>query len=422
MLWRNLMNSFSVVVLLGCFVQFTDCAALARRPEKFVIVKGGEPAATIVVGEGASEEEMFAANELQTYVRKVSGALIPIKKDNEEFSGNIIAVGRNKVNLNANLGFDKLEREGFRIKTSGNSLSLVGKDDMGTQFAVYSFLEKYLGVRWLWPGELGEVVPKMETIEVGPIDDTEEPDFKWRDRGPGGALWGASTGPTEMHERELLLGVTREHQKEVQLWEKRNKWGGMKIYGGHCLGEIFPPEKYGKTHPEYYALVDGKRDVPGEDYDYKHEGQICTANPEVVKVVVEWVRKFLDEHPDYDGVHITLNDGGGFCECERCRALDVSEFVKGEGIDAEETQRRRARRTVITDRVFTYVNQVAEEVQKTHPGRIIYLLEEGANFPSNIKPKVWESFKQRNMMDAFLGIVRELRAYGILKVIKHPVE
>jgi len=60
--------------------------------------------------------------------------------------------------------------------------------------------------------------------------------------------------------------------------------------------------------------------------------------------------------------------------------------------------------------------------QKTHPGRIIYLLEEGANFPSNIRPKVWESFKQRNMMDAFLGIVRELRAYGILKVIKYPVE
>jgi len=59
--------------------------------------------------------------------------------------------------------------------------------------------------------------------------------------------------------------------------------------------------------------------------------------------------------------------------------------------------------------------------QKAHPGRIIYLLEEGANFPSNIRPKVWESFKQRNMMDAFLGIVRELRAYGILKVTKYPV-
>lgn len=56
--------------------------------------------------------------------------------------------------------------------------------------------------------------------------------------------------------------------------------------------------------------------------------------------------------------------------------------------------------------------------QKTHPGKIIYLLEEGAEFPSNIRPKVYESFKQRNMMNAFLGIVRELRAYGMLKVTK----
>jgi hypothetical protein len=60
--------------------------------------------------------------------------------------------------------------------------------------------------------------------------------------------------------------------------------------------------------------------------------------------------------------------------------------------------------------------------QKTHPGRIIYLLEAGAEFPSNIRPKVWESFKQRNMMDTFLGIVRELRAYNILTVTKYPIK
>lgn len=56
--------------------------------------------------------------------------------------------------------------------------------------------------------------------------------------------------------------------------------------------------------------------------------------------------------------------------------------------------------------------------QKTHTGKIIYLLEEGAEFPSNIRPKVWERFKQRNMMNAFLYIAKELRAYGILRAVK----
>jgi hypothetical protein len=56
--------------------------------------------------------------------------------------------------------------------------------------------------------------------------------------------------------------------------------------------------------------------------------------------------------------------------------------------------------------------------QKTHPNRIIYLLEEKVEFPSNIAPRVWERFKQRNMLGAFLCILRELRALGILLAIK----
>jgi len=56
--------------------------------------------------------------------------------------------------------------------------------------------------------------------------------------------------------------------------------------------------------------------------------------------------------------------------------------------------------------------------QKSHPGKIIYLLEEKAEFPSNISPKVWERFKQRNMLNAFLCILRELRALGILLAVK----
>ena len=56
--------------------------------------------------------------------------------------------------------------------------------------------------------------------------------------------------------------------------------------------------------------------------------------------------------------------------------------------------------------------------QNTHAGKVIYLLEEGTEFPSNIRPKVYEPFKQRNMMNAFLHIAKELRAYGILKAVK----
>ncbi len=56
--------------------------------------------------------------------------------------------------------------------------------------------------------------------------------------------------------------------------------------------------------------------------------------------------------------------------------------------------------------------------QKTHAGKIIYLLEEGAEFPSNIRPKVWEPLNQDNMENVFIYIVKELGAdgLGILRV------
>lgn len=56
-------------------------------------------------------------------------------------------------------------------------------------------------------------------------------------------------------------------------------------------------------------------------------------------------------------------------------------------------------------------------IQEKLPGKVIYLLEEGASFPSNISEKVYERFTQANMEKAFLKIVKELRAFGIIKTV-----
>lgn len=74
----------------------------------------------------------------------------------------------------------------------------------------------------------------------------------------------------------------------------------------------------------------------------------------------------------------------------------------------------------IEDKLYPRQNVVHEIglAQKPHKGKIIYLLEEGAEFPSNIRPKTYERFKQRNMQDAFFYTAKELRAFGILKAVK----
>ncbi len=56
--------------------------------------------------------------------------------------------------------------------------------------------------------------------------------------------------------------------------------------------------------------------------------------------------------------------------------------------------------------------------QEKFPNRIIYLLEEGASFPSNISEKLYTPFTQESMDDAFITVARELKAFGILKAVK----
>ena len=56
--------------------------------------------------------------------------------------------------------------------------------------------------------------------------------------------------------------------------------------------------------------------------------------------------------------------------------------------------------------------------QKALPGKIIYLLEQYAEFPSNVRPKVWEKFDRTNMESAFIRVAKELKAFGIIRAAR----
>jgi len=328
---------------------------------KFQISKNEKALVNIVIADNADKEVLFAATELRDYIKKISGAELKIIKEKAS-TGKNIYVGKSKAVDGLKVSAEGLEKEGFTIQTVKGNLILLGHDDAGTRFAVYTFLEDYLGVRWLWPGKLGEVVPVNKNISISEIKETQQPHYKWRSR-------------MSMNENDVWRNkITSDTMvQEVELWEKRNKWGGMKIYGGHSLSEIFPPEKYAKSHPEYYALANGVRDAPGPNYDYKHGSQVCTTNPDVIRIACEWAIKFFDDHPDYDAVNMSMNDGGGlgYCQCENCTALDDGRKIEAPLDSDESISKDPSKNVVITDRIFTYINKIAEAVQKKHPGKYI---------------------------------------------------
>ena len=212
------------------------------------------------------------------------------------------------------------------------------------------------------------MVPKRTSRQVDQETTVQEPAWLWRDLGPGGALWGA----LDKWAAERRLGVSEEHQRLEKLWEKHNRFGGLRIYGGHAFGEILPPVKDGLTHPEYYALVSGERNW--EHFDGKHGAQPCTSNPEVISVTTEYVRRFFKEHPDYDAFSISLNDGHGFCECDRCRRLDSGAIMNAA---ADPESGKAGRMPVITDRILTFANQVAAGLAQTNPDKKLILFAYG---------------------------------------------
>ena len=106
------------------------------------LAANGHASATIVVAGGASA----APKELAAFLRKITGAEFPVRTAGEKPRGALIVVGSNSARAR------QLGPEGFRIDTESGNLLLSGADEAGTEFAVYTFLEKYLGVRWFWPG------------------------------------------------------------------------------------------------------------------------------------------------------------------------------------------------------------------------------------------------------------------------------
>jgi hypothetical protein len=323
-----------------------------NQQKKYTLISAGKPLSIIIVSD--IKEELESAQELQNYLRKITSVDIPIRDHSEDTDQFLIVVG--SVNRNFNFSFPAHEKESFVIRTGDNNLQLIGADNDGLYFAVVTFLEKFCGVRWYWPGKLGEVVPKQDSLEIPAIDIYEKPDFNWRDRGPGGPLW----GHFDRISKQRDLGISEKHLAEVRQWERRNKLGGIKIYGGHDQGQIVSPHKYGKEYPEYFALIDGRRDRDFDDFDGKHGAQLCTSNPELIPVFERHFDDFFMENPNFDGLHVTPNDGGRFCQCDKCHELDTGK-----------PWRKNPEKPAITDRIFTFVNSLAESLQKKHPGKFL---------------------------------------------------
>jgi len=341
--------------------------SLADKPAAnhpaFELVSDGQPRATIVIAADALDSNKQAAEFLQEYVRKISGATLPIVNDSQSVEGPVVLIGRSKLTESLDLdiptGFTRsLNEEGYIIRTAGDRLILAGNDHRpvpaynGSQLAVVEVLQR-LGCRWFYPGELGETYPTSADVSLPHIDVTVKPDNAVR-----GFWYGTSA---ELRRNQQLRG-------EMDRWYVLNRYlpyGSVIPSAGD--GSIMRPfRKYeqrevdGKKvrvntmfeqHPEYFALkADGTRDA-----EY-----LCLSNPDVLQVTLAYAREYFQQNPNALAFPISPPDGAPTCECPDCKARN-NYFMQKEPADV--------RIQDISGGFYWYMNEVARHLEKEYPDK-----------------------------------------------------
>ena len=333
------------------------------RPTWGIILENGTFKVDIVIPKHASATEIFAAQELSLYFQKISGSIAQVSHEDSRLAPNLshIFIGKTKNSNRYDLRKKLFSRKhgAFIIQSTANDLFIRGVNDNGTLYGTYRFLES-LGVRWVMPTELGEIVPHKTDIKLKPYNILSEPAFSLRRFG------------THMTHSGSLL-------KENIQWQIRMGYNSFAYlpkpysaiitnYGkgtlSHNFKHLIGPSAFQK-HPEFFALVNGKRVNPQLQDNWK----FCLSNPDLPGAVTKYVSKYLDNHPEIQLFSLTPSDGNGWCECSRCQHLCN---ITGDQSAA----------------VFSFARKVANNLHSRHPNVLFPVLAYSSyrNPPPNFRP------------------------------------
>ena len=224
------------------------------------LIDRGQPEGAIVLPDAPSRAEQFAAEEAQSYLKKMTGATIPIVKGTASAGKPLVIVGKTADSARA---MDALRRhstsqEACAVIGDGRQLFLVGNGETATIYAVWDWLES-LGVRWILPTERGEYVPHRSTITIPTTTFFDAPAFTYR--GPNDIMYRAGA-PPEAHDLEHGIPADRLFSYRMRLndnadFDPADAWA--EVGSGHSYDYFLPPARYFKAHPDWYSEIGGNR-------------------------------------------------------------------------------------------------------------------------------------------------------------------
>ncbi len=324
-----------------------------------VIAPDGRPYTQIVVAENVPDSVKLAATEMQRYLKKMTGTELPIV--HEATQRPVICIGEQPLLEAAGLNAKGLRSEGWACRTTNDFLAIYGEDyggpqlfgmrnpwrwvecyndelklnaygPSGTLSGVYEFLHRVAGFRFYMPGDDGTVVPEVPEFKVPALKLDGAPAVPWR------WAWIAMLS----------------QNKDTAIWSKQLGIGGRApVQIIHSYDFML---EYKDSHPEYFALVDGKRDFTNL-CAVGGGGHLCLTNPNLIQQWADKIIAWFDANPMMDVYPLAPSDGlRRICGCPNCQAELHADYP------AEEQ---------FSYHIWNFTQKVAAKVAEKHPNKYV---------------------------------------------------
>lgn len=305
----------------------------------------------ILVVPNAPKWEAMAAETLQKKLEGMFSVKLPLETAGEGIGeADAILVGKAAVSI-GKISTEELQAvkcDGFVLKAANGVIALAGYRPCGSIYGAYRLLEK-LGYRFYAPD--CEVIPQNANPILADMVFTDKPSIEFRYSGGG---WPLGNSIDDLGDPRKALNP--ELFKDSNLWFE------------HTSGYLLPLKLYFKDHPEYFSMRrDGSRKPTMANNDsYLH---LCMSDAAIVGIAIERTLRWMRLQPERRFFYITQGDGNDWCQCEKCKAQDITPGN-------------------YSDRMLIFVNQIAQAVAKEFPdNRLLTLAYCGTEIaPVKAKP------------------------------------
>ncbi|MBR2372668.1 MAG: DUF4838 domain-containing protein, partial [Lentisphaeria bacterium] len=302
---------------------------------------------SIVIGGSAEKQFSFCAKELQELLACRIGKKIPILKNVKLSGAPVILLDKNDP---------ALEPEEFRIVREKNVIRIIGGTPIGTLYGVYEFLQRFCDV---WNVAPGVIYAPQTPLSFGAVNIRLKPAISKREIYHSGGDYTKSQVKNKWRIFDLRnrVSISAYLQRDFfQYTDSRYRFSRTAGNSCHSFYNYIPPEKYGKTKPEYFSMNrDGLRIMKRNA-----GGQLCLTNPDVKKIVCEHllssIRKDREKYGKtapklYD--FSQMDNTPYLCYCPPCKKI-IAQYGKAD-----------------SGLLLWFVNQVAREIKKSYPDVMI---------------------------------------------------